>query len=86
MRSSFLTTAFPTLQQNTHKLFPLKHRKVPGDSKLLSMAYTFQTKNNQIKLLTEYESVTQTVLLFTESILRHIKQLQHARLSRHVKV
>jgi hypothetical protein len=48
------------------------------------VAYNFQTGNNQIKLLTEYESVTQKVLLLIESILKNAKQLQHARLSWHV--
>jgi hypothetical protein len=45
------------------------------------VAYNFETGNNIIKLLTEYESVTQKVLLFTESMLQYAKQLQHARLS-----
>jgi hypothetical protein len=44
------------------------------------VAYNFQTGNNNIKLLTEYESVTQKVLLLLESILQNPKQLQHARL------
>jgi hypothetical protein len=29
----------------------------------VSVAYNFQTRNNKIKLLTEYESVTQNVLI-----------------------
>jgi hypothetical protein len=33
------------------------------------MAYIFQTRTNEIKLLTEYESVIQKVLLFLDSIL-----------------
>jgi hypothetical protein len=33
----------------------------------VSMAYHFQTGNNEIKLLMEYESVTQKVLLLIES-------------------
>jgi hypothetical protein len=41
------------------------------------MAYHFRTGNNIIKLLTEYESVTQKVLLFSESILQNTKQLQY---------
>jgi hypothetical protein len=49
------------------------------------MAYNFQTGNDNIKLLTESESVTQDVLLFEQSILQNAKQLQHARLSWHVK-
>jgi hypothetical protein len=36
-----------------------------------------------MKLLTEYENVTQSVLLFLESLLYNAKQLQHARLSWH---
>jgi hypothetical protein len=34
------------------------------------MVYNFETGNNKIKLLTEYESVTQKVLLPVESILQ----------------
>jgi hypothetical protein len=41
----------------------------------------FSNRKNKIKLLTEYEDVTQKVLLSRESILRNAKQLQHARLS-----
>jgi hypothetical protein len=37
------------------------------------MAYNFQTRNNKIKLLTEYESVTQKVLLPLESMLQNAK-------------
>jgi hypothetical protein len=37
------------------------------------MAYDFQIGNNKIKLLTEYESVTQKVLIFLESILQNAK-------------
>jgi hypothetical protein len=58
-------------------------RKVQSDSKLLSggfMDYNFQTGNNMIKQLTEYEIITQNVLLFVESILQNTK-LQQARLS-----
>jgi hypothetical protein len=45
------------------------------------MTCNFQTAGNQIKLLTEYESVTHKVLLFTELTLHNAKQLQDARLS-----
>jgi hypothetical protein len=45
------------------------------------VAYNFQTGNNTIKLLTEYESTTQNILLLIESLLQNAKQLQHARLS-----
>jgi hypothetical protein len=45
------------------------------------MAYTIQTERNKIELLTEYESVTQQVLLFIESMLRNAKQLQYTHLS-----
>jgi hypothetical protein len=45
------------------------------------MAYNFQTRNKKIKLLMEYESVTQKVLIPLESILQNAKQLQHERLS-----
>jgi hypothetical protein len=38
-----------------------------------------------MKLLTEHESVTQKVLLLIESELQNAKQLQHARLSWHVR-
>jgi hypothetical protein len=48
------------------------------------MAYNFQTGQNRIKLLKEYESVTQKVLLLIESILQNAQQPQHARLSWHV--
>jgi hypothetical protein len=47
------------------------------------MAHNFQTGNNKIKLLTEYESVTQKVVLLIESKLQIAKQLQHSRLSWH---
>jgi hypothetical protein len=39
------------------------------------VAYNFQTGKNKIKLLTEYESVTQKTLIFLESILQNAKQL-----------
>jgi hypothetical protein len=51
----------------------------------VSVAYNFQTRSNKIKLLTEYESVTQKVLIPLESILQNAKQLQHMRLSWHVR-
>jgi hypothetical protein len=38
-----------------------------------------------MKLLTEYESETQEVLLLVYSVLQNTKQLQHARLSWHVR-
>jgi hypothetical protein len=38
-----------------------------------------------MKLLTEYESVTQKVLIFLESRLQSAKQLQHALLSWYVR-
>jgi hypothetical protein len=41
------------------------------------VAYTFQTGNNKIKLLMEYENVTKKVLLPMESIPQNAKQLQH---------
>jgi hypothetical protein len=37
----------------------------------------FQNEKNKIKLLTEYENVTQKVSLFIESILQDAKRLQH---------
>jgi hypothetical protein len=37
------------------------------------MAYNFETGNNRIKLLMEYERVTQKVLLFIEPILQNAK-------------
>jgi hypothetical protein len=49
------------------------------------MAYNFQTGNNKIKLLTEYENVTQEVLLLIELILLNAKQRQHARTSWHLR-
>jgi hypothetical protein len=39
----------------------------------------FQLGNNKIKLLMEYESVTQKVLSPVESILQNAKHLQHSR-------
>jgi hypothetical protein len=43
------------------------------------VAYKLQTRNNKIKLLTEYESVIQKVLLVIESILQNVNQLQNAQ-------
>jgi hypothetical protein len=43
------------------------------------VAYNFQIGGNRIKLLTEYESENQKVLLLLESILRNVKQLQRAQ-------
>jgi hypothetical protein len=37
------------------------------------VAYNFQTGNNKIKLHKEYESVTQKVLLFIESMMKMLK-------------
>jgi hypothetical protein len=48
------------------------------------MDYNFQTGNNKTKL-SEYESVTQKVLLLVELMPQNGKQLQHARLSWHVR-
>jgi hypothetical protein len=45
------------------------------------VVYNIQTGNSKIKLFSEYESVTQKVLMAIESILQNCKQLQHARLS-----
>jgi hypothetical protein len=47
--------------------------------------YNIQTGKKNIKLLMEYENVTQTVLLFIESIVHDAKTLQHARLPWHVR-
>jgi hypothetical protein len=44
------------------------------------MACNFQTGNTKRKQFTEYESVTQKVLLFVESILQNVKERQHTRL------
>jgi hypothetical protein len=49
------------------------------------VAYNVQTGNNKIKLLREYENVTQKVVLSIESMLQTAKQLQHARLSWQVR-
>lgn len=39
------------------------------------MTYNFQTE--KIKQLTDYEGVTQKILLLIESILQNVKQSQH---------
>lgn len=39
------------------------------------MTYSFQTE--KIKQLTDYEGVTQKILLLIESILQNVKQSQH---------
>jgi hypothetical protein len=51
----------------------------------VSVAYNFQTRKKKIEVLTEYESITQKVLLCIEYILQNVKALQHARLSWHVR-
>jgi hypothetical protein len=43
------------------------------------VANNFLIGKNKKKQLTEYKSVTQKVLLLTESILQNSKQLQHAQ-------
>jgi hypothetical protein len=48
-------------------------------------AYNFQVRNNKIKLLTEYENVTQKALLLLESIKQNAKQFQYALLSWHIR-
>jgi hypothetical protein len=45
------------------------------------VAYNFQTGNKKIKLLTEYESVTQKVLFSIELVPQNAKQLQNSCLS-----
>jgi hypothetical protein len=49
------------------------------------VAYNFQIGNNNIKLLTGCESVSLKVLSLIKPILHNAKQLQHARLSWHVR-
>jgi hypothetical protein len=46
-----------------------------GDGPVLSLVvlYKFQTENDKMKLLTEYESATQKVVLTKENCLRNIK-------------
>jgi Uri superfamily endonuclease len=44
------------------------------------VVYNIQIRSNKIKLIREYENVTQKVLLFIESILHNAKQLEHERL------
>jgi hypothetical protein len=43
------------------------------------MVYNYQIGKNKVKLLTEYEIVTQNVLLHIESLLQNTKLLQHAQ-------
>jgi hypothetical protein len=43
------------------------------------VAYNVQSRNNKIKLLTQYENVTQKVLLFIDQMLQNAKQLQRAQ-------
>jgi hypothetical protein len=45
------------------------------------VVYNFKTGNREIKLLMEYENITQNVLLLIESMLQNAKQLQLASLS-----
>jgi hypothetical protein len=45
------------------------------------MPYNFHSGNNKIKLLTEYESVTEKVLFPADSVLQNAKQLQHGAFS-----
>jgi hypothetical protein len=42
------------------------------------VAYDFQIESNKIKLLTEYESVTQKLLLFIDSMLQNAKQFHYS--------
>jgi hypothetical protein len=42
------------------------------------MAYNFQNEKSKLKLLTEFENATQTVLLFIELLCRMLKKLQLA--------
>jgi hypothetical protein len=51
----------------------------------VSVACNSQTESNKVKLLTEYESVIQNVLLPIELIFQNAKQLQHARPSWHIR-
>jgi hypothetical protein len=60
-----------------------------GDSKILSgftLTIIFKPEIKKVKLLTEYESVTEEVLLSIEAILQNAKQLLHARISWHVRI
>jgi hypothetical protein len=41
------------------------------------VAYNFQTENTKIKLFTDYENATQTVLLSVESVLQNAKSEAH---------
>jgi hypothetical protein len=61
---------------------------IQDDPKLLSgfpWPINFQTENNKIKLVMEYENVPQKVLLLIESMLQDAKQLQRALLSWQVR-
>jgi invasion protein IalB len=49
------------------------------------VAYNFKIRSKKTKPLTEYESVTQKVILAVDSMLQNVKQLQHERLSWHVR-
>jgi hypothetical protein len=52
--------------------------KIQGDSKLLSgfsWPIIFKSEKRKSKLLTEYESVTQRVLLYIELMLQNAKEL-----------
>jgi hypothetical protein len=55
------------------------------DSKLFSGFPRPTIFKSETKLLTEYESITQKVLLIIESKTQNAKQLQHERLSCHVR-
>jgi hypothetical protein len=71
-----------------YRIVPILYLTCTGWFKIIvgvSVGYHFQTRNNKVKLLTEYESVNQKVLISIESILQNAKQLQHARLSWHVR-
>jgi hypothetical protein len=61
---------------------------IQDDSTLLSVflwPIIFEQEKKKSKLLMEYESVTEEVLLHRGSVLQNPKQLQHARLSLYVK-
>jgi hypothetical protein len=49
------------------------------------VTYNIQIGKIKIKLLVQYESVAQKVLLIIELMLQNDKQLQHARLSWHMR-
>jgi hypothetical protein len=55
---------------------------IESDYKLvLGFSYNFQTNKKQIKSPMVYETATENVLSFIESILQDVKRIQHARLS-----